>query len=102
MAPSERSRAHSSERRPPDIRQPVCSYRQGIPSRTRAELRSTQDGEDGAHEQDDNRDPYEEVSAAHGGRSDAAEPEQRRDDRDDDEDERVVNKVSGHGVGSPG
>ncbi len=63
------------ERRPPDIRQPVCSYRQGIPSRTRAELRSTQDGEDGAHEQDDNRDPYEEVSAAHGGRSDAAEPD---------------------------
>jgi hypothetical protein len=39
-------------------------------------LHSTQEREHDADNQDNNRDPYEEVSAAHGGRSDAPEPEQ--------------------------
>jgi hypothetical protein len=36
------------------------------------------------------------VSASHCGRGDAAEPEKRRQERDDDQDERIVNKISGH------
>ena len=60
------------------------------------QLHSTQEGEHDADNQDNNRDPYEEVSAAHRGRSDAPEPEQPRDERDDDQDKRIINEISGH------
>src|SRR5271168_2362942 len=60
---------------------------------------------EGHHDADNhyyNSEPYKEVSAAHRGRRDAAEPQQRRDDRNHDQNKRIIYKVSGHVSASPG
>src|ERR1700722_3295432 len=67
-----------------------------------AALRSSHEGHHDADNHNYNGEPYKEVSAAHGGRGDAAEPEQRRDDRNDDQNKRIIYKISGHVSESPG
>ena len=59
-------------------------------------LHSTDKGEHNAHNDYDDCQPYEEVSATHSSRSYAAEPKQRRPQRDNDQDKRIINKVAGH------
>src|SRR6185437_12233427 len=59
-------------------------------------LCSPDEGEHDADDQHDNSHPDKKVSPAHRGRGDAAKPEQGRDQRDDDQNQRVINKISGH------
>lgn len=87
-------RRHFADAETLELRSP--GFREPARLRASPALRSSHEGEHDADDHYDHREPYEEVSAAHGGRSDAAEPEKRRDERDDDQDERIVNEVSGH------
>src|SRR6185312_17052947 len=61
-----------------------------------APLRSPDEGEHDPDDQYDNNHPDEKVSPAHRGRGDAAKSKRRRDNRDDDQNQRVINKISGH------
>jgi hypothetical protein len=67
----------------------------------RRTLRPTHHCKHYAYDDDDDRHPYQKMSSAHGRRSDAAKPEQSRDQRDDNENERVVDQISGHDRMSP-
>src|SRR5579863_262044 len=61
-----------------------------------APLRSPDEGEHDPDDQHDDGHPDEKVGPAHRGRGDAAKSKQRRDNRDDDQNQRVINKISGH------
>ena len=86
---------------------PICEAGRSIDAsrapkaRGAATLSATHHGEHYADNNDDNSYPNKQMSSAHRRRSDAAKPEQSRDERDDNEDERVVDQISRHGRKSP-